>query len=196
MFVTCGNEWGDVVSSDDEHGAEAATRYLIELGHRKIACLADLIVDDEAARARQIGYQHAMLSANLVTMLYRWQTASDMVDRDGREWPLAALLHGPERVTAVFATNDVGAIRLLDAADRLGVRVPRDLSVVGFDDVVLAGLARINLTTVAQPQEMLARLSIDTLAARLTGELDGEPVRRTVGLKLVVRGSTAPPAGE
>ena len=51
--------------------------------------------------------------------------------------------------------------------------VPDDLSVVGFDDVLMAGLARINLTTVAQPQEQLARLSVDTLAARLQGELTG-----------------------
>jgi LacI family transcriptional regulator len=73
------------------------------------------------------------------------------------------------------------------------VSVPDDLSVVGFDNVPMAGLSRINLTTVAQPQEELARLSMATLAARLQGELTGDPVRRTVELELVVRGSTAAP---
>ena len=83
--------------------------------------------------------------------------------------------------------------RSLDVADRLGVNVPDDLSVVGFDDVLMAGLSRINLTTVAQPQEELARQSLALLAARMQGELTGDPVRRTVELELVVRGSTAVP---
>jgi LacI family transcriptional regulator len=96
-------------------------------------------------------------------------------------------------VTAIFSSNDLGAIELLDVADRLGVNVPTDLSVVGFDNVLMAGLARINLTTVAQPQEQLARLSVTTLAARVQGELTGDPVRRTVDLEMVVRGSTAVP---
>ncbi len=96
-------------------------------------------------------------------------------------------------MTAIFSSNDLGAIELLDVADRLGVNVPDDLSVVGFDDVLMAGLSRINLTTVAQPQEELARQSLATLAARMQGELTGDPVRRTVELKLVVRGSTAVP---
>jgi LacI family transcriptional regulator len=196
VFVTCGNDWGDVVSSDDQHGGEMAAQHLIDLGHRKIAYFADPVVDDEATRARQIGYLYAMHGATLTPMVYRWRPASDTVERDGCEWPLPALLHGQDRVTAVFSANDVGAIKLLDATDRLGLRVPQDLSVVGFDDVVMAGLARINLTTVAQSQETLARCSVDTLAARLAGELDGEPVRRIVGLRLVVRGSTAPPAQE
>jgi LacI family transcriptional regulator len=96
-------------------------------------------------------------------------------------------------VTAIFSSNDLGAIELLDVADRLGVSVPDNLSVVGFDDVLMAGLSRINLTTVAQPQEELARQSLATLAARMQGELTGGPVRKTVELELVVRGSTAVP---
>ncbi|HEY6433969.1 MAG TPA: substrate-binding domain-containing protein, partial [Acetobacteraceae bacterium] len=103
------------------------------------------------------------------------------------------LLLGDRRVTAIFSSNDLGAIEILDCADRLGIRVPDQLSVVGFDDIVLARLARINLTTVAQPQETLAELAIDMLSARVTGSLPADPVRRTVELQLVVRGSTAPP---
>ena len=82
------------------------------------------------------------------------------------------VLRGPRSVTAIFSSNDLGAIELLDVADRLGVRVPDDLSVVGFDNVLMAGLSRINLTTVAQPQEELARLSVATLAARVEGRAD------------------------
>ena len=78
---------------------------------------------------------------------------------------------GPHRPTAFVSSNDLGAIDLLDCADHLAIPVPRKLSVVGFDDVMMAGLARINLTTIAQPKEMLARLAVDTLASRIEGHL-------------------------
>ena len=74
------------------------------------------------------------------------------------------------------------------------MRVPQDLSVVGFDDVVMAGLARINLTTVPQPQPQLASRALDLLTARITGELQGAPRRETLGVELIVRGSTGPPS--
>ena len=69
---------------------------------------------------------------------------------------LIDVFKGPERVTAVFASNDVAAIALQEFADRVELHVPGDLSIVGFDDVPMAGLARICLTTVAQPREELA----------------------------------------
>ncbi len=116
-----------------------------------------------------------------------------MIIHNQRAMPVREVLRGPRSVTAILSSNDLGAIELLDVADRLGVSVPDNLSVIGLDDVLMAELSRINLKTVAQPQERLARLSVDTLAARLQGELTGDPVKRTVKLELVVRGSTAAP---
>ncbi len=101
------------------------------------------------------------------------------------------VLAGRSRYTAVFSSNDFGAIELLDCADRLGIKVPEDLSVVGFDDVTLASLARINLTTVAQPKELMAQLAVQTLAARVEGKLPEGNVRQIVDCNLIVRGSTA-----
>jgi LacI family transcriptional regulator len=193
VFVTCSADWGDVVSGDDQRGAEMATRHLIDLGHQRIAYFADPTVEDAADRARQVGYSQAMRHAGLSPIVYYWRHAPDTVVHNNREMPVYDVLRGPRSVTAIFSSNDLGAIELLDVADRLGVNVPDDLSVVGFDDVLMAGLSRINLTTVAQPQEELARQSLATLAARMQGELTGDPVRRTVELKLVVRGSTAVP---
>jgi LacI family transcriptional regulator len=193
VFVTCSADWGDVVSGDDERGAGMATRHLIELGHRRIAYFADPTVEDAADRARQVGYGKAMCAAGLTPIACHWRHAPDTVLHERREMPVAEVLRGPRAVTAIFSSNDLGAIELLDVADRLGVAVPDDLSLVGFDNVLMAGLSRINLTTVAQPQEQLARLSVATLAARVQGELMGAPVRRTVELELVVRGSTATP---
>jgi DNA-binding LacI/PurR family transcriptional regulator len=193
VFVTCSADWGDVVSGDDQHGAEMATRHLIELGHQRIAYFADPTVEDAADRARQVGYSKVMRQAGLSPIVYSWRHAPDTVVHNKREMPVQDVLRGPRSATAIFSSNDLGAIELLDVADRLGVNVPDDLSLVGFDNVLMAGLSRINLTTVAQPQEQLARLSVATLAARVQGELTGDPVRRTVDLELVVRGSTAMP---
>jgi LacI family transcriptional regulator len=193
VFVTCTADWGDVVSGDDRRGAELATRHLIDLGHQRIAYFADPTVEDAADRARQVGFSAAMRQAGLSPIVYHWRHAPDTVIHNKREVPVQDVLCGPRSVTAIFSSNDLGAIELLDVADRLGVSVPDDLSVVGFDNVLMAGLSRINLTTVAQPQEELARLSMATLTARVQGKLTGDPVRRTVELELVVRGSTAVP---
>jgi LacI family transcriptional regulator len=193
VFVTCSADWGDVVSGDDQRGAEMATRHLIDLGHQRIAYFADPTVEDAADRARQVGYSEAMRRAGLAPDVYHWRQAPDTVVHNRREIPVQDVLRGPRPVTAIFSSNDFGAIELLDIADRLGISVPDDLSVVGFDNVLMAGLARINLTTVAQPQEQLARLSVDTLAARVQGELVGNLVTRTVELELIVRGSTSAP---
>jgi LacI family transcriptional regulator len=194
VFVTCGADWGDVVCGDDLQGAKEATRHLISLGHQRIAYFADPIVEDDADRARRTGYRAVMAEAELPSIVFHWRRSPSGLLRAGREVTPEQILLGPKRVTGIFSSNDLGAIELLDCADRLGIRVPQELSIVGFDDIVLAKLARINLTSVAQPQETLAKLAIDTLASRISGNLQAPRVRRTVELKLVVRGSTAPPS--
>jgi LacI family transcriptional regulator len=194
VFVACSADWGDVVSGDDYRGAEDATRYLLELGHRRIAYLADPNVEDAADRARRAGYRAAMVAARLQPTMFRWSRSPQGLMRNNRKIPPEELLFGPQRLTAIFSSNDLGAIELIDIADRLGIRVPEELSVVGFDDILLTRLARINLTTVAQPQDELAEVAIETLARRINKTLQGAPVRRTVQLSLVRRGSTASPA--
>jgi LacI family transcriptional regulator len=102
------------------------------------------------------------------------------------------VLRGAQATTGVFAANDYAAIDLLDVADSLGIRVPEDLSVVGFDDVDLAGLRRISLTTVNQPRDVLVRLGVEALLGRIEGRVVGEPHVALAGVALRVRGSTAP----
>jgi len=191
VFLTCAADWGDVVSGDDKAGAELATEHLIDLGHKRIAYFADPIVEDAADRERQAGYRRVMKRWSLDATVFHWDRPPDQLQQEARDRQLDRILGS--RITAVFSSNDYGAIELLDCADRLGVRVPQDLSVVGFDDVVMAGLARINLTTVCQPQPELATLAVDTIAARVEGELEGPPQRKTVRLELIVRGSSAAP---
>jgi LacI family transcriptional regulator len=190
VFVTCSAEWGDVVCADDERGARLATEHLIDLGHEKVAYCADPIVEDATDRARQTGYRQTMEGAGLTPMVFHWERAEDRLLREG---PVEEILTGPQRPTAFVSSNDLGAIDLLDCADHLAIPVPRKLSVVGFDDVMMARLARINLTTIAQPKEMLARLAVETLASRIEGQLSGDPIRQTVSCRLIVRGSTTRP---
>lgn len=192
VFVSCVADWCDVVTADDESGGELATQHLADLGHERIVYFADPLVEDTADRARQSGYQHVMRRAGLRPAVFHWDRPPDQMPADIRDRQVERILRN--RTTAAFSSNDYGAIELLESADRLGVRVPQDLSVVGFDDVVMSGLARINLTTVRQPQPQLASLAMHLLAGRIKGDVRGAPLRETLAVELVLRGSTAPPS--
>jgi LacI family transcriptional regulator, galactose operon repressor len=195
VFVSCAAEWGDVVSVDDAFGARLGTRHLIDAGHRRIAYLFIPELEDASDRARWDGYSTALADAGFGPGIrVGWSPPSDHAQVDGTERPLVDLFKGSERVTAVFSSNDVAAIALQEFADRVELAVPRDLSIVGFDDVPMAGLARIALTTVAQPRDELARLGIATMADRIERRLKGPPLRKLVDVALVARASTAPPA--
>jgi LacI family transcriptional regulator len=194
VFVSCGGGWGDVVSVDDALGARLGTEHLLQAGHRRIAYISIPELMDESDRARWKGYRAAMEEAGLDRgPRISWSPPSDHARVDGVERHLLDVFKGEDAVTGVFASNDVAGIALQEFADRVKLRVPRDVSIVGFDDVPMAGLARIALTTVAQPRDELAKLGIATIADRIEGRLGGPPRRSLVGVRLVVRGSTAPP---
>lgn len=189
-------DWGDSVAVDEGRGAALAMEHLISLGHRRLAYVTTAGVESRTNRARREGARRAVARAGLGALTtVRWEPGSEHVRVGRREQPLRALFEGDERITAAFCSNDLAAIALMDFADRHGLDVPGDLSVVGFDNVSLAGLGRISLTTVAQPLEELARLGIETLVARIDGDLADEPVHLTRELSLVVRRSTGPPPG-
>jgi LacI family transcriptional regulator len=192
VFVSCVADWCEAVSADDEAGGVLATQHLVDLGHERIVYFADPLVEDAADRARRSGYQHVMRRAGLRPAVFHWERPPDQMPAEVRDRQVDRILRN--HTTAAFSSNDYGAIELIESADRLGVRVPQDLSVVGFDDVVMAGLARINLTTVRQPQPQLASRALHLLTGRITGELLGAPRRETLGVELVVRSSTGPPS--
>jgi LacI family transcriptional regulator len=190
VFIGCSANWGDVIVVDDLRGGEAATKHLIALGHKEIAHFIDPETVDTADIKREMGYRQAMEQAQLPATILHWDRSSTKLVRNQRIMSPESIFYGPKRVTAIFASNDVSAIRVLDCADRLGLSVPYDLSVVGFDDVMFAALARINLTTIAQPQDRLAQLSVAILADRIRGGLVGAPICKIVEAHLVVRNST------
>ncbi|HEV2027682.1 MAG TPA: LacI family DNA-binding transcriptional regulator [Candidatus Dormibacteraeota bacterium] len=194
VFCSCKADWGDVVSVDDLQGGMLATNHLIAAGHRKIAFVSIPELEEQSDVARWEGYREAVRQAGLGPPIkVSWSPPSDHARVDGEDRQLLDVVTGPARATAIFASNDLAAISMQEFADRVSLRVPQDLSIVGFDDVPMAGLARIALTTVAQPRDKLARLAIATIADRIERKLKGPSRTTLVEVELVTRRSTAPP---
>ncbi len=103
---------------------------------------------------------------------------------------MAALLDRGERPDAVFAYNDLIAIGAMRALTERGLRIPEDVAVVGFDDIEESRYTTTTLTTIAPDKEAIARLAVDSLVERLSGEAAAEPRRPRPGYRLVVREST------
>jgi LacI family transcriptional regulator len=176
---------------DDVGGGEIATRHLLELGHRKIAFVGDKPPDSfrfHSSQDRTHGYERALARAGLEPPAgyVRAGTHSRHVARS----IAIELLRLPDRPTAIFAASDIQALGVLEAARDVGLRVPEDLSVVGFDDVEIASYA--GLTTVRQPLFESGRRGAELLLGAMAGEQPAVQTE-TLPLELVVRGTTAPP---
>jgi LacI family xylobiose transport system transcriptional regulator len=178
------------VGSANWSGGLAATRHLLELGHRRIAA----ITGPESvmcALARLDGYRAAMSSARM-PIAPEWVRFGDF-QRDGGERHASELLRLADPPTAIFAGNDAQALGVLHAAAALGMTVPHDLSVVGFDDLAIAELAHPRLTTVHQPLREMAEQAT-RLVLQLLEQPRPEVTRIELATRLVVRDSTAKPA--
>jgi len=193
VLVDCAHPALPRVVTDDVAGGRLATEHLLSLGHERIAFLGeprDPARRFVAAPRREQGYRAALAAAGIAFddgLVRRARHGQ----RPGRE-AADELLASPDRPTAVFAATDTQALGVLEAAAALGLAVPGDLAVVGFDDLEIA--AHVGLTTVRQPLResgaVGAQLLLDVLAA--PAELDDVPV---VGLELelVVRQTTIDP---
>jgi LacI family transcriptional regulator len=197
VFLSCKADWGDVVSVDDVRGGKLSASHLIDAGHSRIAYVSLPELEDESDFSRWQGYCEALSESGLgPPVRISWSPPSDLARVDGVERKLLEIFSGAMRFTAVVASNDVAAISLQEFADRVSLRVPEDLSIVGFDDVPMAGLARISLTTIAQPRDELARLGVATIADRIERKVQGPPRTTLVSVHLVTRMSTASPSAD
>jgi LacI family transcriptional regulator len=177
------------IDSDNLRGARLAAEHLLQLGHRRIAMLTGR-PDLQSARLREQGYRHALVAAGVpVDEDLIWVGAYDpVVSADAAR----QLLARPDRPTAVFAANDLSAIATAEVAAELGLRVPEDLSVVGFDNVPDSALHTPSLTTVNQPLHEMGRRAVNLLIHLIRGEpVDSTHI--TLATSLVVRQSTRPP---
>ncbi|MBW6439072.1 LacI family DNA-binding transcriptional regulator [Actinoplanes hulinensis] len=171
-------------------GGRSATRHLAGLGHRDIAMISG--PGHLYCQARLDGHRSALQAAGLPIRDHDIIRAP--LTEDGGHSAAVELLNRPRRPTAIFAGNDLQAVGVYRAAREHGLRIPQDLSVVGFDDLPIAAMIDPGLTTVHQPLTEMAMAATELALA--LGR--GEPVSQTgieLATKLVIRGSTAPPMG-
>lgn len=177
----------DFIEADHEQGGYDATKYLLQLGHRRIACVAgpDSLL---TSGGRVDGYRKALAEAGL-PFRSDYLIHSDFTSHGGFN-AFQQLLNLPERPTAIFASNDLMAIGGICAASEAGVKVPAELSVIGYDDIALASYSTPPLTTIAQPKHAIGELTAQILANRIAHP---EHALRRELLKstLVIRQSTA-----
>ncbi len=177
----------DVVMLDNFQGGYLAAQHLISLGHRKIACItgpSNVNPSSErvsgfktALEENGIGFNHGRLRQADLRMESGWRLAYDLFNQ-------------PDPPTAIFACNDLMALGVLRAAAESGLRVPHDLSVVGFDNIALSSYTTPPLTTIAQPTDQISMRTIDLLMERIKSK-EKDPARELLPAALIVRASSA-----
>jgi LacI family transcriptional regulator len=179
------------VDSDNLAGAMRATEHLLGLGHRRIGFLAGR-PDLESARLRERGYRQALAAAGIAVDEELVRVGG--YQPEAAEAPARELLQRADRPTAIFAANDVSAIQVIRVARSLGVAVPDELSVIGFDNVPESALTEPPLTTIDQSIQQLGGEAVRLLLG-LIDDPTG-PVRQiTLPTRLVVRQSCRAPGG-
>jgi LacI family xylobiose transport system transcriptional regulator len=177
------------VGSSNWSGALTATRHLLDLGHRRIGVITGPI-GDLSARARLDGFRAALDTAG-VHFDASLMRDGVFVFEHGRDLGLE-LLRLPDPPTAIICGDDLQALGVYEAARLTGLRIPEDLSVVGFDDIEQCVWAGPPMTTVSQPFAAMGATSANLAHALAAGEVPAQ-TRFELGTTLVVRASTAPP---
>jgi LacI family transcriptional regulator len=176
------------VSSDNVAGAALAVRHLHGLGHRRIGLIGGP-TDTRPGVDRLLGYRRELSRLGLENRP-GWVVEGDFYPDSGYR-AMRELLSVPDRPTGVLAASDLMAAGALQALEEAGIRVPDEVSVLGFDDIPLAGLLRPALSTVHQDGEALGRAAGEALLQMVAEPSRGAPTI-TVPVELVVRGSSGP----
>ena len=171
----------DTVSNDEIHGANLIVDHLVDLGHERIAHIdAGLAAGGPERRSAFID---AMMRYGLAPIVVE----GDFND-DAGQAATAQLMSLRTPPTAIFAGNDLAATGVLTHLNNIGASVPGDVSVVGYDDTLLAGIGPVSLTTVHQPRQQLGRFAMELLLERLAGRSDAR--HELIEPRLVIRSTT------
>jgi LacI family transcriptional regulator len=174
------------VHSDNRAGAIAATEHLLGLGHHRIGFLAGR-PDLESARQREQGYREALSNAGISVDPELIRVGD--YDLEMSEAPARQLLTLDDRPTAIFAANDLSAMQTMHVAHSLGLDIPGDLSVVGFDNIPESAVTEPPLTTIDQSIQEMGRQAVELLIDLIEGGTE-RPQQITLPTRLVVRQSS------
>jgi DNA-binding LacI/PurR family transcriptional regulator len=177
----------DSVTNDDLAGGMLAVRHVAELGHQRIVHIDG--GRGAGAAARRTGYVREMLRRGLEPRV----VSGAFTEAAGVRAAERLLLAGDGGLpTAIFAANDLVAAGALDRFEDAGLRIPQDISIIGYDNTFLAALHHMSLTTIDQPRPDIGRLALTTLVERIDDGRAGG-VHHQLEPTLVVRATTAPP---
>ncbi len=175
-----------VVESTNWQGAYEATRYLCQLGHTRIAFIkGERAVRSAADRLR--GYTAALADCNL-PIREELMVEGDYQQQTGYETTKRLLQSADPLPTAIIAANDLSAFGAMDAIREFGLRIPDDISIIGFDDVPQASFVYPKLTTVRQPLEQMGRIAVKLLLEQIEDQ-SRPPQRVALATQLIIRDS-------
>jgi LacI family transcriptional regulator len=178
----------DIVCSDSENGANRLVKLLIGLGHKRIAIIAGQ-KDVSTSSDRVAGYQQALTEAGLIKNELIYYGAFN--EQSGYELTNQAMMQSP-KPTAIFGANNFIAIGIIKALHDLKLDVPKDVSVVGFDDLPESMFMKPFLTVARQRAYEMGRLATELLLKRISGELPEEHREIILPVEIVVRESSGP----
>ncbi len=175
------------VETDDVGASYSATRHLLELGHKRIAFLTGPPAAP-SSRERLEGYRRALREAEIDTDDTLIFNAGSTIE-EGEKAALQMLQENP-KATAIQAANDLTAIGAATVCLNQGIKIPEDLSIVGFGNILTSEHFRVPLTTIRQPKLRLGVAAMDSMLKLLRGEV---PAARRLSAEIVIRKSTSPP---
>ncbi|MBR9786381.1 MAG: substrate-binding domain-containing protein [Vibrionaceae bacterium] len=163
-------DWGPMLFTSDKiqdnslRGGYLAVKYLIDCGHKEVGCITGPLIKHQA-QMRYEGYKRAMIEAGL-DFNPNWIIESDF-ECEGGYQAFKKMSEKGELPTSIFVSNDMMAMGVINAANELGVKVPDELSIIGYDDIHIAKFMSPSLTTIHQPKYRLGQAAVETLVRRL-----------------------------
>lgn len=174
---------------DNAQGSKALARYLLDLGHRRIGMVAGLQQGNDRARERVRGVREALQERGLTLGPSQFREAPYTIA--GGRTACSELLHASPDITAIVCGNDILAMGAIFECQRIGIKVPEDLSITGYDDIDIVADMTPGLTTVHVPAEIIGRRAADLLLQQIRGEAASHSV--CLDAELIIRQSCAPP---
>ncbi|UMM06429.1 substrate-binding domain-containing protein [Vibrio campbellii] len=168
-------DWGPMLFTSDKiqdnslRGGYLAAKYLIDCGHKEVGCITGPLIKHQA-QMRYEGYKRAMLEAEL-EFNASWIVESDFECEGGYQAFKKMVERGP-LPSSIFVSNDMMAMGVINAANELGIQIPEQLSIIGYDDIHIAKFMSPSLTTIHQPKYRLGQAAVETLLRKLDEKSD------------------------